>query len=87
MQIYSSNTDAIRKHLYTTNYKHGISIIDATGGYSLQKYGILSTICLYIELPRLIHEIRKIDDKCLITISTLADIDGNMRVYQQGSTE
>jgi uncharacterized membrane-anchored protein YitT (DUF2179 family) len=87
MEIYSKQSDQIRAHLYSVKYEHGLSIMDVTGGYSLNKYAMLTTMCLYIELPGLIRQIRKVDPDCLITVNPIADVDGKMHIYQQGSTD
>jgi uncharacterized membrane-anchored protein YitT (DUF2179 family) len=42
---------------------------------------------MYIEVPNIIRHIRTVDPKALITVSTITDIDGNLKVYRQGSTD
>jgi uncharacterized membrane-anchored protein YitT (DUF2179 family) len=42
---------------------------------------------MYIEVPNIIRHIRTIDQKALIAIYTVTDIDGDLKVYRQGSTD
>jgi uncharacterized membrane-anchored protein YitT (DUF2179 family) len=36
-----------------------------------------------IELPKIVSEIRKVDDKCLISSNFIADLDGYITTQQQ----
>jgi uncharacterized membrane-anchored protein YitT (DUF2179 family) len=83
VEIYSSNINPIRNHLRSVNYTHPTTIVEATGGYSNQPTKMLLTICMCVELPKLISYIRQIDSQCLISSSIIADIDGNMALQKQ----
>jgi uncharacterized membrane-anchored protein YitT (DUF2179 family) len=87
VEIHSTNYEGIRNELFASQYNHSITLVDTVGGYSMQKRVMILTICLYVELPLLITHIRKVDKTCLISVSEITDIDGQMRVYQQGTTE
>lgn len=87
VEIFSDSQTEIRNYLYQNNYTHPLSIFDNTGGYSLRQHKMLMTICMYIELPKLINNIRDIDKNCLIVATIIDDIDGTVNVWQQGSTE
>jgi uncharacterized membrane-anchored protein YitT (DUF2179 family) len=42
---------------------------------------------MYIEVPNLVRHVRKVDEKALITVTTVSDVDGYMKVYRQGSID
>ena len=67
--------DAIMKH-----FKHGITIYQATGGYTNKpKYVIVSTIYTF-ESQDFIDLAKEIDPLCFITFSQVARVDGNYNV-------
>jgi uncharacterized membrane-anchored protein YitT (DUF2179 family) len=44
---------------------------------------MLLTICMCVELPKLITYVRQVDADCLISSSIIADIDGKMALQKQ----
>jgi uncharacterized membrane-anchored protein YitT (DUF2179 family) len=42
---------------------------------------------MYIEMPNLVRHIRKVDEKALVTVTPVSDVDGHMKIYRQGSTD
>jgi uncharacterized membrane-anchored protein YitT (DUF2179 family) len=42
---------------------------------------------MYVEVPNLVRHIRKVDEKALVMVTTVSDIDGYMKIYRQGSTD
>jgi uncharacterized membrane-anchored protein YitT (DUF2179 family) len=42
---------------------------------------------MYIEVPNLVRHIKKIDDRALVIVSTVNDVDGQMKIYRQGSID
>ena len=67
--------DAIMKH-----FKHGITIYQATGGYTNNpKYVIVSTIYTF-ESQDFIDLAKEIDPLCFITFSQVARVDGNYNI-------
>ncbi len=67
--------DAIMKH-----FKHGITIYQATGGYTNKpKYVIVSTIYTF-ESQDFIDLAKEIDPLCFITFSQVARVDGNYNI-------
>jgi uncharacterized membrane-anchored protein YitT (DUF2179 family) len=42
---------------------------------------------MYVEMPNLVRHIRKVDDKALVIVTRVSDVDGNMKIYRQGSTD
>ena len=85
VNVYGKNTEAIRDSLYKNKYQHTITLVDVEGGYSRTKYRSLLTICSYIELPKLINQMKKTDPEAFITITSIHGVEGKMSVYRQGS--
>jgi uncharacterized membrane-anchored protein YitT (DUF2179 family) len=83
MEVYSGKTDQINSHLKKIKYTHPSTLMNATGGYSNAPTKVFLTICMVVELPQLIQEIRKVDAQCLISSSYIADIDGRMTMQRQ----
>jgi uncharacterized membrane-anchored protein YitT (DUF2179 family) len=42
---------------------------------------------MYVEVPNLVRHIRQADPKALVTVLTVSDVDGYMKIYRQGSTD
>ncbi|GHU31943.1 hypothetical protein FACS1894166_04320 [Bacilli bacterium] len=83
MEIYSAKVSQINSYLKAIKYTHPTTLVDATGGYSGQPTRMLLSVCMVIELPKLISYVRTIDQKCLISSSYIADIDGEMAMQRQ----
>jgi uncharacterized membrane-anchored protein YitT (DUF2179 family) len=83
VEIYSPDINPIKTHLRTCGYTHPTTIIDATGGYSNAPTKMLLTICMCVELPKLISFVRQVDPDCLISSNVIADIDGKMALQKQ----
>lgn len=61
-------------------FKHGITIYEATGGYTNKpKYVVVSTIYSF-ESQDFIELAKKIDPLCFITYSKVARVDGNYNI-------
>ncbi len=82
VQIYtnSENILNIRNHFIDNNFHYSLTINNTIGGYSLDKKQNIEIICNYIEVGRVISEIRKIDQQALISTIILDDIDGGIRI-------
>ncbi|WP_052664011.1 DUF2179 domain-containing protein [Mycoplasmoides alvi] len=77
VEIYTDKTMEIRNLMLNDDgHQHSLSIEDIRGGYSLDKRQVIVTISMYIDVPRLIRKIRAIDDKCLVSITSIRGIDG-----------
>lgn len=83
VEVYSNQTGKINEHLKKIKYTHPATLLDATGGYSGASTKVFLTICMVAELPKLISEIRQIDQNCLVSSSYIADIDGRMTMQRQ----
>ncbi len=80
IQIYCDDVMDIRNYLYSINFKHSLTINTTTGGYSLQQKQNIEIICLFIETPKILSQVKKIDKYMLITITELKGIDGRLSV-------
>ncbi|MDE5553404.1 MAG: YitT family protein [Malacoplasma sp.] len=81
IQVYSENVIDIRNKLYSMNFNHSLTINTTTGGYSLQEKRNIEIICLFIEIPKILRQIKSIDDtNVLITITPIKGIDGKLSV-------
>ncbi len=82
IQVYTNkeNILSIRNHFIDGNYHYSLTINNTIGGYSLLKKQNIEIICNYIELSKIISEIRKIDDEALISTTIIDDFDGGLRV-------
>lgn len=79
IQIYSENIIDIRNKLYAMNFNHSLTINTTTGGYSLQEKKNMEIICLFIETPKILRQIKSIEDNnVLITITPIRGIDGKL---------
>lgn len=85
VDVHSKNSELIRNHLFDAKYPHALTFVEVEGGYNKNKYKSLFTICSYIELPRLINQIRKVDSDAFITVFSILGVEGNMAVLRQGS--
>ncbi|MDR0986046.1 MAG: DUF2179 domain-containing protein [Mycoplasmataceae bacterium] len=83
VEVYSNKVNEINDELKTIKYTHPTTLLSATGGYSNKPTKMLLSVCMIVELPELIKQIRKVDDQCLISSSYIADIDGRMSVQKQ----
>lgn len=80
IQIYCDNVIDIRNYLYSINFSHSLTINTTTGGYSLQQKQNIEIICLFIEVPKILSQVKNIDKYMLITISPITGIDGKLSV-------
>lgn len=87
VDAYTSKKAQIVERLKKANYVHSSTCIKGVGTYSGNEQTIFQTICMYPELPRVIKYIREVDPTCLISASVVKELDGSIRVLQQGSIE
>jgi uncharacterized membrane-anchored protein YitT (DUF2179 family) len=73
--------------LFASKFTHSMTIDKCFGAYTLKEKDVLWTICMYVEMPNLVRHIRKVDEKALVTVSIVSDVDGYMKIYRQGSTD
>lgn len=78
--VYSSKVYKIRNHLYAKNFNHSLTINNTTGGYSLTDQKNIEIICMFIEVPKILQEIRSCDPHGLITLTRIKGIDGKLTI-------
>ncbi len=60
--------------------KHGVTLVDAKGGYSFQDKSVLLTVVYQFEEQKLIDLIFKIDPKAFITFKHISSFKGRFRI-------
>ena len=80
ISIYSSQVLKIRNYLYSKNFNHSLTINTTTGGYSMSKQQNIEIICMFIEIPKILHQLRTCDAQGLITITRVKGIDGKLMI-------
>lgn len=83
VEIYSTKQTEIINKLKNINYTHPVTVVDAMGGMSGSKREVMITICMMVELPKLVHAIRTVDPDCLISSTPLNDLDGRFTLQRQ----
>ncbi|WPL38133.1 YitT family protein [Malacoplasma iowae] len=78
--IYSEKAHKIRDYLYSKNFNHSLTINTTTGGYSMTEKKNIEIICMFIEIPKILREIRYCDIDTLVTITPLKGIEGKLRI-------
>lgn len=78
--IYGSKVFKIRNHLYSKNFNHSLTINNTTGGYSLTEQKNIEIICMFIEIPKILQEIKSCDQPSLITITRIKGIEGKLTI-------
>lgn len=81
--MYTSKYEEVKKYLLDSKYIHPITLFSATGGMSGKKTKVLVSVCMFIDVPKLIQLVRRIDANCLISSQKIADIDGTMTLQKQ----
>ncbi|WP_052663040.1 DUF2179 domain-containing protein [Mycoplasmoides pirum] len=76
VEIFTDKTMEIRELMLNDEHPHSLSIQDIIGGYSLDHKQAIVTISMYIDIPQLIKKIREIDERCLVSITSIRGIDG-----------
>ena len=82
IQVYCEDVLAVRNYLYSTNFNHSLTINTSTGGYSLQPKQNFEIICLFIEIPRILRQLKEAKQNMLITVTPLKGIDGKLSVEE-----
>lgn len=81
VQVYSTKVTQITSELLSKKwiYKIIINKTEEHDSFSVKETNSFETICLYIDLPQLIQDIRKVDEnESLITIYPTVGIDGDI---------
>ena len=65
LQITTSRPEALM-NIYVAKYRHGISCVDAIGGYSHKKMALLHTVVSSYEVPEIVKLLREKDPHVII---------------------
>lgn len=80
LQVTTSKADELIE-AYISEYHHGISCIDAIGGYSKRKMNLLHTVVSSYEVNDIVHLMREIDPNVIINMIKTEEFYG--KFYQQ----
>ncbi|MCI9589141.1 MAG: YitT family protein [Lachnospiraceae bacterium] len=67
LQITTSRPEALM-NIYVAKYRHGISCVDAIGGYSHKKMALLHTVVSSYEVPEIVMLLREKDPHVIINM-------------------
>ena len=80
MQITTERAEELLQ-AYTAHYRHGVSCVDGSGGYSRQPFTVLTTVVSSYEVKEIIHLMKEVDPKVIINIYRTEDFVGGF--YQK----
>lgn len=85
LKIYSNKPKEIIDHMNFLHYPYQLNVYDSTQIINNNEFKTLTieTIARYIEIPKIIHEVREIDADALLTINMLHGIDGYLLMNKQ----
>lgn len=81
-EVITTKSEGILNALKEADFTHPTTLVDSYGGYSRGKSNILFTVLPVMEIRNFIGVIRQVDDKCLISVTTLSDADGNIALQK-----
>lgn len=67
LQITTTQAEAVIK-AYVKQYRHGISCVDAVGGYSHKKMYLLHTVVSSYEVNDIVHLMREVDEHVIVNM-------------------
>ncbi|MDC4162972.1 YitT family protein [Mycoplasma sp. T363T] len=83
IEIYSADCEKIRQALLSDHHPHTMSMSKITGGFTKEEREMITTTTMFVEIPRIIRLIRKVDNDCLIAITQIKGIDGWMYITEE----
>lgn len=83
IKIYSKNIMQITDHLLANNYPHTFTIYQSMGAFSKRVNYNAETLCQFIEIPNLLHEIHEQDNHSLVYVQVLNRIQGEMNILEK----
>lgn len=78
LKIYSAKPEAITNRLIELHYPHQLNVyrsIQLISGKEFNTY-VIETVARYVEVPKIVYEVRKVDSDALLTVNMLHGIDG-----------
>lgn len=80
MQITTKKANEVMDK-YITKYRHGISCVEAVGGYSKEKMNLLHTVVSSYEVQDIVELMKEVDDKVIINVFKTENFYGGF--YQE----
>lgn len=81
-EVITAKSEPILQALKEADFTHPTTLVDSYGGYSHGKSNIVFTVLPVMEIRNFVAIIRHVDDKCLISITTLSDADGHIALQK-----
>ena len=78
LKIYSANPEAITNRLIELHYPHQLNVyrsVQLINGKEFNTY-VIETVARYVEIPKIVYEVRRVDADALLTVNMLHGIDG-----------
>lgn len=79
LQITTSNPESVIEE-YIKNFRHGLSCIDAVGGYSKKKVTVIHTVVSSYEVAEIVAHLRQVDPYVIINMFKTEEFYG--KFYQ-----
>ena len=78
LKIYSIKPEEIVKRMNELHYPYQLNVYHSVQVLNSKEFNTytIETVTRYVELPKIIHEIKRVDDDAFLTINMLRGIDG-----------
>lgn len=78
IDVYTKNINKVIENLRNHDFNNSITISQSVSDSSIKVNQSLQTISPYVEFPNVIRLVREVDQDCLIIVSPIVGIDGEM---------
>ncbi|ADE19840.1 conserved hypothetical protein [Mycoplasma crocodyli MP145] len=84
VEIYSMYSEEI-KEAVTSDSKtvNGVTLFSAKGGFKGEELNVVTSVALFKQVPRIIKNVRKVDNDAFVSISEIKSIDGYIYLPQE----
>ncbi|MBO6021942.1 DUF2179 domain-containing protein [bacterium] len=78
LKIYSIKPEEIVNRMNELHYPYQLNVYHSVQVLNSKEFNTytIETVTRYVELPKIIHEIKRVDDDAFLTINMLRGIDG-----------
>lgn len=76
IEVITECAEEVRQ-LVLTKFFHGVTIYDATGGYTMREKKVLEILVSRYEINSYVNSIKKVDPHAFITVSNITQLSGN----------
>ncbi len=89
IEVYTTKEglEKILASLKAANYIHGSTVVNAVGTFLGLERKVFQSVCMYSELPRVFECIKKSDPSAFICAFQIMELQGKLKIIQQGSVE